>query len=180
MAGEQITMVPVYAALVGGTVSFIGAAGITWWTSHLKQKHDSRQLAKAFKGEITALVHITQLRDYAGGLRKLAQWCKENNAVGNFSVASREEYRIIYKANASNIGILHGALPEQIAILYTQTASLQEDFKTLDEIYTGTRRASFNTPLDAASKFIAMADLIDETFAMASVTLKEIDRVYPD
>lgn len=180
MAGEQITMVPVYAALVGGTVSFIGAAGITTWTQYSTQKREARQLAKAFKGELSAILSILNLRNYQEGLRNSAERCIADQKVHVYSVSAREEYRTIYKENAGKLGCLPGTLPEQIAIFYTQSASLLEDFRSSVEISDGTRNISLlGSPDQAAQRYIRLAKYIDDLKSKAQTAIDEIDRRYP-
>jgi hypothetical protein len=173
-------MIPLWAALLGGMLSLSGTIGTTWFIKTSDRKHEARQLARAIRGEISALISVAELRGYSEGLRKLAAWCIDTQNTGTFSVASREEYRAVYKANAGKLGQLVGKLPEEIAILYTQAASLQEDLKTLDEEFLGLRRPShFGNVHTAAAHYISMADLIDDTLSRAKLTIKAIDEYYP-
>lgn len=52
-------------------------------------------------------------------------------------------------------------MPKQIAIVYTQMASLQEDLKTLDEIHLGVRSDTWmGQPAVAAQRYSDMTSLI--------------------
>lgn len=180
MAIEQIPMAPVYAALVGGAVSFIGAAGITSWTQRSTQKREARQLAKAFKGELSAILSILTARNYQEGLRNSAERCKADQKVHVYSVNAREEYRTVYKENASKLGCLPGTLPEQIAIFYTQSASLLEDFRSSVEISDGKRNVSLlGSPDQAAQRYIKLAKHIDDLISKAQLAIADIDSRYP-
>jgi len=78
------------------------------------------------------------------------------------------------------LGCLPSTLPEQIAIFYTQTASLLEDFRASVEIADGTRSISLlGTPTQAAKRYTALADYIDDVVQKAGVAIAEIDRLYP-
>lgn len=180
MINEQSNLVPLFSTLAGAIVSLISSWGAVWWTKQAEQKLAAHQLANAFKGEISALIHIAELRNYAGGLKALAQWSRINNSAGFFSAPSREEYCTIYKANASKLGSLKGKLPEQIAIFYTLLTSLQEDMKTLDEIHLGTRSDLWlGQPAKAAQRYDDIATLIEDTITKAKVTVAQIDQLYP-
>ncbi|PIZ23715.1 MAG: hypothetical protein CO065_08195 [Comamonadaceae bacterium CG_4_9_14_0_8_um_filter_57_21] len=180
MSNEFGSLMPLYSTLAGGLLSLMGSWGAIWFSARSKNKHAAQQLAGAFKGEMSALVHIAELRNYAGGLKSMAQWCVANNAVGFFSVPSREEYRAVYKANVGSLGSLQGDLPKQIAIVYTQMASLQEDLKTLDETHLGVRTdAWMGEPIAAAQRYSEMALLIEDTISKAKANLTDIDRLYP-
>ncbi|MEI8171820.1 MAG: hypothetical protein WCG50_19255 [Rhodoferax sp.] len=180
MSNEFGSYIPLCSALAGGLLSLIGSWGAVWFSTRSAINRDSHQLANAFKGEMSALVHIAELRNYAASLREQAKWCTDNNAVGFFSAPSRKEYRAVYKANVGKLGSLKGDLPKQIAIVYTQMASLQEDLKTLDEIHIGTRTdAWMGQPVTASQRYSGMALLIEDTISKAKATLTEIDRLYP-
>ena len=180
MANEFNGLIPLYSSLAGGALSLLGSWGAIWFSTRSKNKHAAHQLANAFKGEMYALVHIAELRNYAGGLKAMAKWCTENNSVGFFSAPSREEYRAVYKANVGKLGSLQGDLPKQIAIVYTQMASLQEDLKTLDEIHLGTRTdAWMGQPATASQRYSEMASIIEDTISKAKAAMTEIDRLYP-
>lgn len=141
---------------------------------------ESRQLAQAFKGELRAIAHILELRNYQKGLRAIAARCLEEQQVFIYSVTAREEYRTIYKANASRIGCLSGTLPEQIAIFYTLASSLLEDFSVSAEIKTGKRSADIlGNPTQVGQRYLALADYIDELISKATIAISEIDRLYP-
>lgn len=180
MSNEFDGLTPLYSSLAGGALSLIGSWGAVWFSAQAENKRAAHQLANAFKGEMSAPVHIAELRDYAGGLKTMARRCTENNAVGFFSAPSREEYRAVYKANVGKLGSLQGDLPKQIAIVYTQMASLQEDLKTLDEIHLGTRTdAWMGQPVTASQRYSEMASIIEDTIAKAKAGLTEIDRLFP-
>lgn len=179
MAETEPSLVPLYASLAGGALSLLGAFAATWWSKRIEREDASRQLANAFKGEISALIHIAELRDYAGNVRQSAAWCRATNRITIYSATSRDEYRAVFKGNAAKLGSLKGTLPEQIAIFYTQTASLMEDVKSLDEAQAGTRTlAWFDDAPKAAAFYDRLADLIDDTIAKGKSVVAEINRLY--
>jgi hypothetical protein len=180
VANEFNGLIPLYSSLAGGVLSLVGSWGAVWFGDRSTNKHAVQQLAGAFKGELSALVHIAELRDYAGGLKTMAKWCVDNKSVGFYSAPSREEYRAVYKANVGKLGSLQGDLPRQIAIVYTQMASLQEDLKTLDEIHLGTRTNSWMGQFtEAAERYLEIAQLIEDTISKAKAAVKDLERLHP-
>jgi hypothetical protein len=180
MATEPMTYIPMYAALITGVFSFAGAWLATKVSKDNDRKHDARQLAKSFKGELSAILHILQLRDYQKGIRATAARCIDSKEVLVFSVVARQEYLAVYKANASKLGSLPEPLPETIAIIYTQASAMLEDFATLAEINAGTRtKAILGTPESAASRFILLADHIDSLMSQIKLAISQIDAVFP-
>lgn len=171
-------LVPV---LVGGALSLAGSWGAVWWTKNREELREARQLARAFKGEISAITHIAEAREYVHHLREIADRCVENNAVLIFSIQAREEYRAVYKANVGKLGNLEGSLPTEIAILYTQVASILEDFRCLEEAKSNPQLLSFlgATPADAALTYTRIADLAENAIERGKAVITDIDQRYP-
>jgi hypothetical protein len=46
------SLIPIFASLVGGVCSLAGSFGATTWAKQIERRHEARQLAKAFKGEL--------------------------------------------------------------------------------------------------------------------------------
>lgn len=84
MSNEFSGLIPLYSALAGGVLSLLGSWGTVWFSARSANNRDAHQLANAFKGEMSALVHIAELRNYAGSLRTQAKWCTDNNSVSAF------------------------------------------------------------------------------------------------
>lgn len=180
MPPEFPTYIPILAALITGACSFAGAWLATIFGKRSERRHEARQLAKAFKGELSAIVSILELRNYQAALRKCADKCIEFDQVHIFAVSAQQEYRAIYKSNASKIGCLPQGLPEQIAIVYTQATSLLEDFHSSIELQAGRKPLSIlGSPVQAAERYRRIADHIEQIIDMAKKTIAEIDRMYP-
>jgi hypothetical protein len=172
--------VPLLAALITGVFSFAGAWLATKVSKDGERKHEARQLAKTFKGELSGIIHILELRDYQTLIKATAAACRTRNEVLIFSVVARQEYFAIYKANAGSIGKLQEPLPEQVAIFYTQAASLLEDFTALAEMRAGTKsRDILGSPMDAAARYEELADGIDALISRGKAAIVMIDGAYP-
>jgi hypothetical protein len=101
MAGETSYLGPIF----GGLITLVGSWGAIVYTKNREEERESRQLAGAFKGEITALIHIAELRNYSGKLREISAVCRLTNQSHLFGVPVRDEYRAVYKANVGKLGI---------------------------------------------------------------------------
>ena len=133
-----------------------------------------------FKGELSGIAHILEFRNYQTGLRTLAARIRETDEVAVTWISARQEYFAIYKANAGRIGCLAEPLPQELAIFYTQGASLLEDFQSMTEIRHGTRPMSLlGTPNHAAAFYERLANNIDAQSAMAKKAVALIDQLYP-
>lgn len=169
-----------WAVVFGGAITLVGSFGGAWWSNRVQQTTKAEQLAKAFKGELTAILHIVTVRDYAGGMRAWAAKCIEDNQIYGYVVHVREEYRAIYKGNASNLGLLKGSLPADIAIVYTQVAAVLEEFATQRE-YSDQGKLNYLTPTPHAAhaRLTRAAEMVDDTTRRASELIEEIGREYP-
>ncbi|HQS65447.1 MAG TPA: hypothetical protein PK060_15450 [Polaromonas sp.] len=174
-------MLPLWYALFGGLLSVGGSMTLAWFTKKSERKHEAAQLARAFRGEIMGSISIVEVRRYSEVLRQLAAHCRAHNDAALFSLASREDYRAVYRANAGKLGLLPPKIAESIAVLYTHSASVQEDFKTMDEEFCGTRKvSSIYTPVAMADRYDQLADLLDDTVGKARAVVAAVDACYPD
>ena len=172
--------IPLYSSLAGGACAIVGSLLATSWAKWIERGHEARQFAKAFKGELSGIVNILELRNYQAGLRHYAHLCETEQKVHVYCVVAREEYRTIYKSNADKLGCLPGSLPEQISILYTQIAAILEEFHASEEIKEGKRNISVLGSFDhAAQRYRATAKFIDDLVVKAKNVISEIDRRYP-
>lgn len=174
-------MIPLWSALFGGILTISGTLILAWFNKSGDRKHEAQQLARALRGEIAASISIVEYRKYSQGLKQLSEWCLSANVIGNYSVASREDYRVIYKSNAEKLGILPALMAEQISTLYTHAASILEDFKTLDEEYCGTRPVSVHaTPATQAARFQQLSEMIIDNVLKAKALVAFIDEIFPE
>lgn len=169
-----------WAVVAGGAITLIGSFGGTWWSNHVQQTTKARQLARALRGELGAIRHIIKVRDYAAHLRLIAEEVQAKQEIRCFLVEVREEYRTIYKGNASNIGILKENLPEAIAIVYTQISSVLEEFATQLNAHAEERlRVIMPTVEKSHSRLLALAEGIEDTLRRGDEVIADIDRLYP-
>ncbi len=144
------------------------------------RKHEARQLAKTFKGEISALIHVLSLKDYQSELRKAATKNREDNALFVYAVSVKQEYRSIYKANASKLGCLAEPLPEKIATVYTLVSAMLEEFESLcDMLYGGKPWSFLGTPQQAGDRFDELAIALDALVEKMKEVVLAIDQHYP-
>ena len=179
MTSEISLLIPVAAAAITGVCSFAGAWLASVVSKNRDRAHESRQIAKAFKGEMEAIVSILELRNYQAGLRVAAENCLKLDEVQVYAVSVQKEYFAVYKANIGKLGWLEGGLPEQIAVFYTHANSLLEDFYASVEIREGRKSISLlGAPKDAAARYQRTADHIDSLVSMAKVVINQVDQLY--
>ena len=168
-----------WAVVIGGAITLMGSFGGTWWSNRIQQAAKAEQLARALCGELTAISHVIRARNYATTIRALAAEVLDKQEVRCFLVEVREEYRTIYKENASNIGLLKANLPEDVAIVYTQIASVLEEFATqLDAHRSNRLNVIMPTIAKSHSRLITLADGIDDTLRRGDEVIATIRRFY--
>src|SRR5690606_26045701 len=91
------------------------------------QRRESRNLALAFKGEITALLELIQDRNYLKRMADVIEQIEQSGQPFYMPFRVRFEYDRVYRENVARIGILNPPLPEQIPLFYTRFTSILED-----------------------------------------------------
>ena len=126
-------------AIVNGEFAIAGGLiviGGTLIVDALRRCADRISLSQAIVGEISALVEIVRRRHYIEDLTALIEKLKaENNraSVGWFRFSARGNYFAVYQANLARLGMLRNPQPGLVVQYYTQTASILEDIRDMDE-----------------------------------------------
>ncbi len=109
-----------------------GAIGI--FSNHLTQviqaRRERKSIASAFAGEIRALVHIVEKRNYIELFKADIEGIKAGKQIGG-SIPITNNYFSVYTGNVSKIGLLPAPLPAEIATFYTLAMSFLEDVKVI-------------------------------------------------
>ena len=163
---------------IGGALAVVSSLGATWFSKFLETKYTARQLARAFEGELRALVQIVEKREYLRGLRSSVQSMKANGEPIYFSINAREEYRAVYKANSARLGLLKANLPTQIAVVYTQISAVLEDFGTLRD-FSDNRNTSPIPVESLADWYTQAADMLEDTLTRGRETVQALQAHYP-
>ena len=131
-------MVQLAAVLLGGLLAIAGSIFTTLFRDAQLQRRESRNLALAFKGEITALLELIQDRNYLKRMADVIEQIEQSGQPFYMPFRVRFEYDRVYRENVARIGILNPPLPEQIPLFYTRFTSILEDLVSLgDGTYTG-------------------------------------------
>jgi hypothetical protein len=96
-------------------------------------KREAKNLAGAFYGEITAIIHISKFRGYKEHFKKWLEHVQTHGIYKPKGFTIRHDYFKVYTANVGKLGLLKAPLPEKIAIFYTQAMSITEDIKSMTE-----------------------------------------------
>ena len=170
---------PIWPVLLGGSLSLAGSCGATWWAKHLERLHLERQLARAIKGELLAMTHISNARAYTTGLRNAVQQMQATNQAVLFYATVAEDFARVFKANADKIGLLKGSLPADIAITYSLISSVVVDLNDMGELVKNPEMPGQRDADSLIRKYQAMIDLTDDAMERAATIIKKIERLYP-
>jgi hypothetical protein len=121
------------AVIVGGLLAIAGGIITTTLLERWKQAQESRNLALAFKGEITSLLELIEERGYVNRLGEIIEQIETTRQPFYMPFKARFKYDRVYEANVDQIGTLRPPLPESVAIFYTRLNSILEDLIALGE-----------------------------------------------
>lgn len=177
MIEELVKLLP---TIIGGLIALGGSFGATWFTKHLDLKHQSKQLAKAIKGELQGIIHIVTFRGYSNSMQSMVAQMVHLKQPILFAVTIEQDYTQIYKNNNAKIGSLKGELPTEIAIVYTQISSLLDDFAYMNACSLKYGEGPVYSPdLDEMiRRLTATAQLLDDTVEKANQVCQDIDKLY--
>src|SRR5690606_36646917 len=105
MAAEA--MVQLAAVLLGGLLAIAGGIVTTLFRDEQLQRRESRNLALAFKGEITALLELIQERNYLKRMADVIEQIEQSGQPFYMPFRVRFEYDRVYRENVARIGILN-------------------------------------------------------------------------
>lgn len=156
-----------------------GSFAATWWAKHLERVHLERQLARAIKGELLAMVHVSNVRAYTTGLRNAIQQMQVTNQGMLFYATIAEDYGRVFKANADKLGLLRGNLPADIAVAYSLISSVIVDVNDMSELAKNPQMPGQRDADSLIRKYQAMVELIEDALERAAKIVAEVDRLFP-
>lgn len=161
------------AVVVGGLLATAGGIVTTLIIENRRRTHEGVQLALAFKGEIQALVHHVEERNYLGRIAEVIDQIEQSGQPFFMPIRVRFHYDRVYENNVERLGLLKSPLPERIPLFYTRLYSMFEDFLNLAEgayanlelpvllrVYRDLLRIMEHTVADGAR----IVDLIDQRY----------------
>ncbi len=122
---------PLISTLVGGLLTFLGGLTGSYLVQKFQRDADRKNLASAFYGEISALLEITEKRQYIQGVEANLQEIKTTGRTNLMSFAVTLKYFNVYDQNVGKLGVLLAPLPEKIVSFYTLTFAAIEDFQEI-------------------------------------------------
>ena len=121
------------AVIIGGLIAITGGFLSTMLLERQRARRDSRNLALAFSGEITAVLKSIKERNYEERFTQVINQIEETGMPFYMPFRVRFKYDRVYEANVSRIGLLELPLPEEIPLFYTCLTSILEDLVSLGD-----------------------------------------------
>lgn len=126
-----------------GVVSGLGGVVVGWILGEVhesrkrraRKEERQRRIAGAFRGEVSALASIVELRGYLQTIEQAIEHVERTHEPLRVRFHARKEYFPVFENNASEIGILPRPIPELLARFYVQAKSILEDVED-PAIYT--------------------------------------------
>jgi hypothetical protein len=169
----ETAMMQLLAVVVGGLLATGGGIITSVYLERDKQRRESRNLAMAFKGEISALLQHIDERHYFKRFEQVIAEIEAENKPFLMPFRVRLKYDRVYDKNVERIGMLKGKLPELVPIFYTRLNSIIEDMLSMgDETYA---RLELEVLLRI---YHDVHRIIGETVEVGRQIVQEIDEQY--
>lgn len=130
---DPATLSNLIAVVIGGLLATTGGIVSALIIERQRRRVDSRNLALAFKGEISALMQNFEFRSYERRFEEVIEQIETTRQPFFMPFRIRYTYDRIYEENAERIGLLRGQLPERIPFFYTLLRSMMEDMSSLGD-----------------------------------------------
>ena len=126
------------AVVIGGLIAITGG----FLSSRLLEQHrlrqEERNLALAFKGEISAVLELIKERKYLDRFTQVIDQIETSGKPFFMPFRVRFKYDRVYESNVARIGLLKAPLPQEVPVFYTRLDSILEDLVSLgDGTYAG-------------------------------------------
>lgn len=166
-----IALAPV---IVGGLLAIVGGFLSTVMIENRRRRSDARNLALAFKGEITALHRHIEERDYEARFQQVIEQMEATRKPFFMPFRIRFSYDSVYQNNVSKVGLLEGSLPELVPTFYTYLHSLMEDLNNIGEgVYA-------DLDLDLLLRIHKdLQRVLAKTTDLGEQIIREVDQLYP-
>lgn len=160
------------AVIIGGLIAITGGFLSTTMLERRRQRQESRNLAFAFRGEITAILELIKERNYIERFQQVIEQIEQSGEAFHMPFQVRYKYDLVYTGNVSKIGLLKEPLHELIPLFYTRLTAILEEMVNLGEgvyskleldillrIYRDTRKAIQLTVTQGEAIIAAIGDL---------------------
>jgi hypothetical protein len=167
------SLFPLVAVLLGGVLTIAGGYFSTILIERQRLEREQKNLAFAFRGEISAILQLIQDRDYLARFADIIAGIEKTGEPFYVPFRVRYQYDSVFRSNANKIGSLANPLPELLAIFYTRMASILEDFSSLGD---GTY-ASLSAQ-DLSGLYKRTLKMLSGTHASGQEIIDKIDELY--
>lgn len=131
------SLTPLIAVVLGGVLTIAGGYFSTYFLERQRVEREQKNLALAFRGEISAIMQLVQDRDYVQRFTDIIAEIEKTGVPFYAPFKVRRSYDSVFQANADKPGTLPNPLPELIAVFYARAASVLDDLASLgDGTYT--------------------------------------------
>jgi hypothetical protein len=161
------------STLIGGALAIAGAVVSIYFTEWVKGRRLEKNLAWALHSEISSICAILRKRNYVSEFRSLAQDAQAGIENSRRNVKAAREYFLIYKSNASQIGLLKQPLPSRIVAFYVQGTAILEDIDALSSGFHDDKKLA-----ELAEYFEELANLIYDLLRQGDELTQTISSEY--
>lgn len=169
----QQAMMQLLAVIVGGLIATAGGLYTNVFIERERRKRESKNLALAFKGEITALLEHIKDRRYQERFGEVIAEIEQTRQPFLMPFRVRFRYDRVYDSNVSRIGSLKEPLPELIPLFYTHLNAILEDLVSMgDETYA---RLDIDTHLRVYRDVLRV---LGETVKVGEKIVGHVDELY--
>lgn len=159
--------------VVGGLLAILAGMVGNAVPQCIQRRHERKNLASAFLGEITALLKVVETRRYQEGLEQVLQQVEANKQVMAYTFSVRLNPFTVYTANISRIGILPNPLPNMICQLYSQAEAILEDIADMRD----PNFCANLTVTDCINRLKELRDLFQNTVQVGRETVAELKQM---
>lgn len=148
-------------ALIGGLINFFTVR----WSEQNQAKRDKESLHLALASEVHSIVSIIMARDFEGILSRSLETLKVKNdpkATKIFWIKISPEYRTIYNANASHIGVLDKEDAGYIVAFHQIIHSIVQDVTDDGVLAEGGNAIDYAETLVLLRQAFRLADVIED------------------
>ena len=165
-----------FVAIASGVVGYF----LQDWN---RRRHESRNIASAFAGEISALMELIKTRRFVEEIREFVSQLKDAVAKGQAAVPTTQLYTIpitkkyfsVFENNVKRIGVLQQPLPEQIVAFYMHAFSIVDQLGSMMEVRKTISLANTERALQA---YTGLLNMFEQTTALADQLLKDLKEDY--
>ena len=129
---EQATF-QLIAVVAGGLIAITGGFLSNTLLERQRLRRETRNLALAFQGEITAILELIQERNYLARFEQVIGEIEASREPFYMPFRIRFKYDPVFQANVGSLGLLPPPLSREIPLFYTRLASVLEDLVSIGD-----------------------------------------------